>query len=421
MRRALAVASALLLAASGCSVFEKATLKLGAIYPLSGTQGPGGIEEFRGVRLAVDLINGDGGIAGKEVELVPLDVPAADAVPSAVDKLDEEGVRLVLGSYGSTISAPAAAHTAERGMLFWESGAVGMFDPEGMNAASGSSGSLSFRFAPTGVVLGRNAIEFVVHRLAAKLGVKGSSLRFGVASVDDVYGSTVRRGAVESIRRLGLELAGDWRYDPATFHPDRLAKDVAAAKTDVLFVVAYLDDGVALRRAIVRNDVPLVASIGTSSSYCHPEFGAQLGKQAVGLYASDKPDAGALDPDGLRPEARAVLERAHDAYRSRYGGEMDAAALAGFSAAWALLDTVVRNSSSDDPEAIADAARSTRLPSGALPNGSGMQFGPAGSADQSNNLRAESVIWEWVDVEERAIVWPPRYSTSPIKPLRIDA
>jgi branched-chain amino acid transport system substrate-binding protein len=401
-------------------VFERATLKLGAIYPLSGTQGSGGIEEFRGVRLAVDLINGDGGIDGKKVDLVPLDVPAADAVPGAIEMLDEKGVDLVLGSYGSTISAPAAAHTARRGMLFWESGAVGMFDPAGMNEASGQSGSLSFRFAPTGVVLGRSAIEFVVRRLASRLGVTGEKLRFGVASVDDVYGATVRRGAIQAIRELGLELAGDWRYDYRTFDPDRLARDIAAAETDVLFVVAYLEDGVALRRAIVRNDVPLVASIGTSSSYCHPEFGEQLGKEAVGLYASDKPDAGALDPAGLRPEARALLERAHDAYRSRYGTEMDAAALAGFSAAWALLDSVVRDAGSADPDAVARAARSMRLPAGALPNGSGLRFGASGSADESNNLRAETVIWEWVDVGERAIVWPPRYRTSPIRPLAID-
>lgn len=420
MKRVAAVACAVCLAATGCSFFERATLKLGAMYPLSGTQGPGGIEEFRGVRVAVDLVNSDGGVDGKEVELVPLDVPAADAVPGAVERLEDDGVDLVLGSYGSTISAPTAKETAERGMLFWESGAVGAFDPHGMNASSGQSGSLSFRFAPTGVVLGRSAIEFVAHRLASKLGVRARSLRFGVASVDDVYGATVRRGAVEAIDDLGLDLAGDWRYDPASFDPDTLARRVAATRTDVLFVVAYLNDGVALRRAIVRNDVSLVASIGTSSSYCHPEFGAQLGRDAVGLYASDKPDAGALDPAGLRPEARALLERAQAEYRSRYGGEMDAAALAGFSAAWALLDTVVRNASSEEPADVARAARSTRLPGGALPNGSGLRFGPAGSPDESNNLRAASVIWEWVDVEERAIVWPPRYRTSPIKPLAID-
>lgn len=421
MRRLVAAATVVALVGSGCSALGKSTLKIGAIYPLSGTQGPGGIEEFRGARLAVELVNGDGGVDGTEVELVPLDVPNADAVPSAIEQLEDKGVDVVLGSYGSTISAPAAALTAERGMLFWESGAVGMFDPAGMNAASEQSGSLSFRFAPTGVVLGRAAIEFVARRLAGKLDVSAKSLRFGIATVDDVYGATVARGAAEAIDDLGLRMAGEWRYDPRDFDADATARAIAEARVDVLFVVAYLEDGVDLREAMVRQDVPLVASIGTSSSYCHPEFGDRLGKQAVGLYASDKPDAGALDPEGLRPEARALLERAQTAYRERYGQDMDAPALSGFSAAWALLDSVVPNAEAHDAASIASAARAARVPSGGLPNGSGLMFGRPGSPDASNNLRAESVIWEWVDVGERAIVWPPRYRTSPIRPLAIDA
>ncbi|HEY7876270.1 MAG TPA: ABC transporter substrate-binding protein, partial [Actinomycetota bacterium] len=405
--------------ATGCSTLGDAALKVGAIYPLSGTQGPGGIAEYRGTSLAIDLINDAGGVNGRAIELVPLDVPDSDAVPSAIEKLDDEGVDVVLGSYGSTISAPAAAQTAARGMLFWESGAVGTFDPAAMNASSEQPGALAFRFAPTGVVLGRAAIQFVANRLAGKLDVAADELRFGVASVDDVYGETVRRGAVEAIDELGLRLAGDWTYDPRGFDASQLARSIEKARTDVLFVVAYLEDGVALREAIVDEDVPLVASIGTSSSYCHPEFGARLGRRAVGLYASDKPDAGALNPEGLAPEARALLERARTAYEDRYDEEMDASALSGFSAAWALLDGVLPNASSDDARGIADAARRTQIPAGSLPNGSGLMFGRAGSPDQSNNLRAESVIWEWVDVRRRAIVWPPRYRTSPIRPMAI--
>ena len=42
--------------------------------------------------------------------------------------LDEDGVDLVVGSYGSTISAAAAAEAHERGMLLWETGAVGQVD-----------------------------------------------------------------------------------------------------------------------------------------------------------------------------------------------------------------------------------------------------------------------------------------------------
>jgi hypothetical protein len=56
---------------------------------------------------------------------------------------------------------------------------------------------------------------------------------------------------------------------------------VAQSHPDVLFVAAYLDDGVAIRRAMVAARLPLVANIGTSSSYCMPAFGNRLGAQAV--------------------------------------------------------------------------------------------------------------------------------------------
>jgi hypothetical protein len=91
---------------------------------------------------------------------------------------------------------------------------------------------------------------------------------------------------------------------------------------------------VALRQEQVRQHLPLLASIGTSSSYCMPEFGALLGDDAVGLFASDKPDTHGINPAGLAPGARALLERADAAYRKANGHSMSAAALAGFSGAW---------------------------------------------------------------------------------------
>ena len=45
-------------------VTQPGPLRVGAIYPLSGSQGPGGVEEYRGVRLATDLINQAGGVDG---------------------------------------------------------------------------------------------------------------------------------------------------------------------------------------------------------------------------------------------------------------------------------------------------------------------------------------------------------------------
>jgi hypothetical protein len=73
------------------------------------------------------------------------------------------------------------------------------------------------------------------------------------------------------------------------------------------------------------------------------------------------------------------------------------------------------------PAAIAEAARSTRLPMGALPNGSGLDFGAPGTAGAGENLRALSVIWEWTAPNTRSVVWPPPYATSPIEHLPVSS
>ncbi|MGZ8604224.1 MAG: ABC transporter substrate-binding protein, partial [Actinomycetota bacterium] len=125
MRRAGAALLTIAILAAGSCTSDPEPLRIGAVYPISGSQGPGGVEEFHGVQVAVDLVNEDGGALGRQVELVPLDVPGADAAPGAIAALDADGVELVLGSYGSTISAPAAEAAARRGILFWETGAVG--------------------------------------------------------------------------------------------------------------------------------------------------------------------------------------------------------------------------------------------------------------------------------------------------------
>ena len=411
MRRfsSLACLLVLLLAAGGCAGADDPPkpVRVGAVYPLSGSQGMGGVDEYRGVVVAAELVNQDGGVGGRRVAVERVDVPEADAAPGAVEALAERGIDLVLGSYGSTISSPAAAAAAGRGSLFWETGAVGKL-------AGPGEGDLVFRVAPTGGLLGRNAIAFVADQLAPRLDREAASLRFAVAAVDDVYGRAVADGARAELRDRGLRLTADVAYDPRRYDPAQVVRRVAAGRPDVLFVVAYLEDGVALRREQVRQHLPLLASIGTSSSYCMPEFGARLGRDAVGLFASDKPDTHGTNPHGLLPEARTLLERADAAYQAAYGHSMSAAALAGFSGAWALFRHVLPAARSLAPAEVAAAARAASVPAGGLPNGSGLAFARPGGPDPGANLRAASVIWEWTEVNRREVTWPPQFATAPI-------
>jgi branched-chain amino acid transport system substrate-binding protein len=413
MRRiSVTVLALALLVAAACTSGSDVTspIRIGAVYPLSGTQGPGGADEFQGVQLAVQLANAAGGVDGRKIELVPIDVPSGDAAPEAIASLDADGVRLVLGSYGSTISAPAAVEAADRGLLFWETGAVGEMAGDG-------PGRLVFRVAPSGAVLGRNAIAFIADQYAPMIGRDPADLRFAITLVDDAYGRAVAQGAIDELEARGLTIAGEFAYDPRHVDMTDLVRRLGASHPDVLFASAYLDDAIAMRREMVDQGVDVLAGIGTSSSYCMPAFGQRLGADAVGLFASDKPDGDALDIGGLTPTGRALLEGAQTAYRERFGGTMSAAALAGFSGAWALLHEVLPKATAPTPAAVADAALTVDLPEGSLPNGSGLKFGAPGTLTAGANVRAESVIWQWTDPGVHWVVWPERYATYAVEAI----
>lgn len=380
---------------------------IGAVYPTGGGQGPGGTEEFRGVALAAEYVNRSGGWQGRPVQLRLEHADSWDAAPFAVERLAHRGITVVVGSYGSTISRPAAEMASRLGLVFWETGAVGQL---GMTAASGR---LVFRFAPTGESLGRAAVAFIRDQLTPRLRIT-RSLRYTVVYVDDVYGRAVADGALEEVRGSGLTLAAALPYTLTAADYDGLATQIAQARTDVLVVAAYLDDAVAMRRALVRAKVPLLAGIGTSSSYCHLVFGEILGEDAVGLFASDKPDGDVLRVDALSADAAAALRWVKEEYRRRYGPRVSAPVLEGFAGGLALLRHVLPHAQNLSPEAVARAAGQIRLPPGTLPNGSGLLFAPPGHPYAGANLNATSVIWEWVRPKTRAVVWPPAFSTHPI-------
>ena len=379
---------------------------IGAVYPTGGGQGPGGTEEFRGAALAAEYASQLGGWQGRPIELRLEHADSWDAAPFAVQRLAERGISVIVGSYGSTISRPAAEMASRLGVLFWETGAVGEL---GMAASS----PVVFRFAPTGESLGRAAVAFVREQLAPRLRVR-RNLRYTVAYVDDVYGRAVAEGARGEIRASGLTLAAALPYLVPGADYVELADRIAEARSDVLVVAAYLDDAVAMRRALVLKKVPLLVGIGTSSSYCHLVFGEILGDDAVGLFASDKPDGDVLRTDALSDDAASALRWLRQEYHRRYGQGVSAPVLEGFAGGLALFRYVLPHAASLTPGAVARAAGQRRLPPGALPNGSGLRFAPPGDPGAGVNLNATSVIWEWVRPKTRAVVWPPAFSTAPI-------
>jgi branched-chain amino acid transport system substrate-binding protein len=406
MRRVIAVIALVFVAGACAPLRSQEAIVVGAVYPTGGAQGPGGIEEFRGVQLAADYVNARGGVNGRPVKLHLERAERREQAPAAVDRLHAEGVKVVLGSYGSTISNPASHAAIRNGQFFWETGAVGEL---GMALAPEHG---VFRYPNSGEVLGERAIAFVRDELHL-----GTGLRYTVAYADDVYGRSVGGGALAAIRKGAQRLAANLAYDPRTVNVRTLVDEIVEARTDVLVVAAYLEDGVALRREIVKRKVPLKVNIGTSSSYCMREFGKRLGADAVGLFASDKPNGAVPDGRTLRPAGTRALRWLRAQYARKFSDDVTAPVLTGFAAATGLFSYVLPKASGDDVAAITAAAQRVDVPRGELPDGGGLRFGSEGR-NAGANRRATHVIWEWIAPRQREVVWPPEVASHAIVPPR---
>jgi len=414
MRRILTICSVLAVVAwTAVSVAwtadgQERPIVVGAVYPTGGPQGVvgAGIDEYQGVLLAAAYVNQHGGIRGRPVQVRLASANSVDAAAGAVEQLAESGVTTIVGTYGSVIARPAAETAARLGLVYWETGAVGQ-----IGDAAGP-GTHFFRMAPSGAMLGRQAVDFVQDQIAPRLH-HVEPLRYTVAYVDDGFGRAEAQGEIAEVHRLHLPLAATLPYNP--WHADyaALAAKIAAAHTDVLVVAAYMENAVALRQAVLRARVPLAVNIGGCSAYIMPEFGKRLGAAAVGVFSSDK--TGDLLPTRtLTGRAAQQLSWARHAFRERYGHPLWEPGLSGFSGAIALFQDVLPYARDLAPASVAAAAREARLPVGSLPNGSGLAFGAPGSPQAGENLRAASVVWEWVAPYTRALVWPPALATHEI-------
>jgi ABC-type branched-subunit amino acid transport system substrate-binding protein len=472
-RRPLVAGLVVVLAAGGLALGRVVTsptpIRVGAVFPLSGNAAGLAGQEARGVRIAAQLVNADGGIDGRPIELDVRDLESADQARAVMASLRAAGVSVVLGAYASDLSIAASAAADAAGLVYWEAGAVA-------DRLTGRGLPLVFRVGASGTTLGSDSATFAATELAPRLGRSAATLRLAIVAAQDAYASSVADAAARTASAAGMPIVASLTYDLMAPDWSAVMTALAAARPDVIVLASHIPDGVAFREAMLAAGLRTGALIGTTMAQCDPDFAGELGAGAIGVFASDRPVAG-FRPSALAPAALAVYERfagaweagtgpavvrdagagaalgwgggaggAGGAYGSASGsgaysegGSAGAAGdgtsnaqyvisgpasavtlsgpteegISGFTAAWALFADVLPKATVLDAAGIAAAARSVDLPMGALPNGAGLRFS-SDPATLGQNERAAGVIWQWQAIRSYAYVWPPTYATGPV-------
>jgi branched-chain amino acid transport system substrate-binding protein len=410
LRGPVLIVVAALLAAAGCSAGAQpapGTIVVGAIYPLTGPQAPGGREELDGVRTALDLAQRQGALGSRHVQLDVVSATTPDEARAAVDRLiDQDHVAAIIGTYGSTLADVAAGRADQRHVVYWETGAVADSVTIGRHYV--------FRTVATGSTLGRAAADFTSGVLLPASSVPPSAARVVIVAVDDVYGRSVADAEVARAAEQGLSVVDRIDYDPRTLDPEAVVGRLAGDRPDYLWDVSYIDDGIALWRSVLAHGLHLRAAVGTSSAFCMPEFGQKLGADAIGVYAADKPDGAAVPPALLQPAARDLLAAASAAYARRSSSQqMTIPAVAGFVGGWALFyNALPAVRGTVTPDALRDAALALDEPPYSSINGGGVRFARPGEPNAGQNLLAPAVVEQWQAIGTTHVVYPAPFAAA---------
>ncbi|MGH7331219.1 MAG: amino acid ABC transporter substrate-binding protein [Candidatus Rokuibacteriota bacterium] len=384
----------------GPSVEAQAPIRIGASLSQSGVYAALSQNQVgRGYPLCVKHTNEKGGVLGRKLELVLEDDQSQPATAARVyEKLiTQDKVDLVLGPYGSPMTAPVA-DVAEKYR-------TPLVAPGTATTALFKQGrKFIFMTNPPGELFLEGFID-----MAAKRGLK----TVAVIYEDTLFTKTAAQGAIELARKKGLKIVLVEAYPKGTTDFTRILTKVRAANPDVLAAGTYFDDAVAITRQLKELNVnPKMYAVTIGGAL--PRFYEVLGRIAEFVYANSMWEAelvtlraGGLIPVAREyPGAREFVEAHHREYP---GADLSYQTAAGYAGCQVLVEAVKRVGSLDG-EKIRHAI--LRLDFNTV-------FGPFKVDSDGLQIAHKMLMLQWQD-GKKVIVWPeelapgkPRFPTPP--------
>lgn len=376
--------------------------KIGVLLPLSGPLASLGNDVHRGFQLAQDFINSEGGVFGRDVEFVVADVPGStEATSQATRMITNDKVKVIVGSYASSISF-AASQVAERNkVIYLEQGAVA-------DDITKRGFKNLFRLIYPATELGRGAARFATDTAMPGCGLDPAQARVALLYEDSSYGTAVGEGARTWLAEKGVNIVDETSYSYKTTDLSSVVQRYKSLAPDVLIVCQYTPDGILFWRQAREANLQVKAMIGNGGAHNVNEFADALGDDVNGVF-----NAGTsvfINPEGLTPEAAALFKRFHEEHPKKFGGRIPSAHTGmGFNAMWLLTKHILPAAGEMDAQKIREAALALDMPVGSTIVGWGVKFDPK----TQNNTRAFPTYDQWQGKQIRTVAPDPFGIASP--------
>ena len=374
------------------------TIKIGALYPLTGNLASTGLDCKRGVEMAVDIINGkydlnlplaktEGlpNLGGAKIEIVWADTKGEpkNGQAEAERLVTQDKVVGAIGAYQSAVTKTASQATERLKVPYV--------------CSDSSSPTLTerdfkyfFRVSPHDGTFAHDQFSFLKDLEKVK---KQKVETVGLLYENTEFGSNVGKEEQKYAQEFGYKVVADISYaanaTDVTSEVGRLIK----ANPDVLMHASYITDAILFTKTFKELGFNPKGMI-TMAGYLEPGYLPAV--KGDGNYVIIR-STFALDLAKTKP----LVAKVNEVYKKKFGMDMSENAARSFTAPFVLADAI-NKAKSTDSEAVVKALRETNIPGDqVLYPWKGVKFDPK----SQQNIYATGTLVQVQD-QQYVTVWP---------------
>ncbi|HXW42709.1 MAG TPA: ABC transporter substrate-binding protein [Xanthobacteraceae bacterium] len=404
MNKLLCIAAAALAIAGPAGAAE--TVKIGAIYPLTGNAASAGQSARDALHLGADIVNtgyaalkampvgGSAGLAnlgGAKIELDEADHQGNPQVgqQQTLRLITEDHVAAMIGSYHSSVTLVATAVAERQGIPFLVADSVAA-------NITGRGFKFTFRTTPYAPDFAKAYAAFLTD--LKKSGRKIDSIAIVNENTD--YGTSVGGSVSDAAKAAAIKVAAQIPYNANSADVAAQVLQLKSLQPDVVIFISYTADTILYFKTMKNLDYLPPIIIGDDAGFSDPAFIPNVGDLAQGAINRSAFDIG-------KPGSNSYV--IDQMFKAKYGRDLDDTSARWMQGFFVLADAINR-AGSTAPDKIQAALKATELTPAQLMIGyNGVKFDDTGQ----NSLASTFLIQ--LQGQQYVSVWPTDRATGKLE------
>jgi len=392
---------------ASCNNKTEEPVKVGAVYPLTGSLATAGESARNGILFAVDIINnehdldlplartrGITSLNDTSLEVILSDSQGSPAIGrSAAERLIvEEQVVALIGCYQSAVTEEVSQVTEEKGIpCLTATSTAPSLTRRGLN--------WFFRTTPDGEVFIQNFYQFLNDIQELK---ETRTEKLGIVYENSVWGTEVAEYVEKYAGIYGYQVVEKIPYSSDAANVASEVQRLKDSQIDVVLQASYTRDAILYMETYREMNFNPVAILTDDAGFAEPEFCRTMERDGDYVFVRQ---SWSVELTDVKPLVAAVNEM----FRQRYGADMDDTCARAFTGMLVLADAINR-AGATNPEAVREALLKTDIPGNNLITPwDGVRF----DQETHQNTLAKGIICQIID-QKYCTVWPWNLATREI-------